>query len=201
MVTIEEISEAQVLFGKARRAILALLFMRTDQSFYLREIERLSGLGIGPVQRELRKLVKCGLVKRSRAGKQVYFKANESSPIYHELRSIIVKTVGIGDLIKSALTPMIDKIEFTFIYGSFAKGTESGRSDIDLMVIGDVKHKEIVKAVSESQKTLMREINPSIYTRDDFTGRLRKGNTFISSVIKSEKIMLIGEEDELGLLG
>lgn len=201
MVTRGKKSEAYLLFGKARRAILGLLLTHADESFYLREIERLCGIGIGPVQRDLSKLVKFGIIKRTRDGKQVYFQANEKSPIFEELKSIIIKTFGIADILKSALEPLANRIDIAFIYGSIAKGSEDFSSDIDLMIIGNVKLSEIVKTVSLAQKDLNREINPSVYSLIDFRKRIRTGNTFIKLVLKSEKIMLIGDVNELEELG
>jgi len=201
MVTLSFDSVAQVLFGKARRKILSLLFTRSDQAFYLREISRLTGLGVGPVQRELGKLVECGILTRHRDGKQVYFRPNEISPVYKDLKAIIIKTVGVGDLVNSALAPVVDKISFAFIYGSFAKGTESSKSDIDLMVIGDVTLKKIVGLLAPAQKELAREINPSIFSTREFTRKLKGKNSFLATVLNSEIIMLVGDENELGLLG
>jgi len=201
MITIIDGGEASVLFGKARRRILALLYTHTDQSFYLREIDRLTGIGIGPAQRELRKLAKCGILKRFRDGVQVYFQANQTSPIFEDLKAIIIKTAGIGDVIRPVLASLKGKIEFAFIYGSFAMGTETGRSDIDLMIIGDVKHKDVVVSLASVQKQLMREINVSVYSGREINKRIRDKNSFISRVLKSEKIILTGDVNELGLLG
>ena len=76
---------ATVLFNKTQGAILSLLYMHPDRSYYLRQIVRLTGAGLGPVQRELKKLTVSGIITRLDSGHQVYFKANEKSPIYQEL--------------------------------------------------------------------------------------------------------------------
>ena len=85
--------EAYVLFGRTQRAILSLLFTHPGESFYLRQIVRLTGAGLGPVQRELKKLTQSGIISRSKSGQQVYYRANDQSSIYPELKSIIVKNV------------------------------------------------------------------------------------------------------------
>jgi predicted nucleotidyltransferase len=131
----------------------------------------------------------------------VYFQANEYSPIFRDLKAIIIKTAGVGDLIKSSLMPLIESIEYAFIYGSLARGTETGASDIDLMVIGDVRLRDIVGALSSAQKELMREVNPSIFSISDFKKRVKEGNTFVNRVLTSDKIMLVGDESEFRALG
>jgi len=193
-------SISSALFPKTRKAILSALFTEPDREFYLREIIRLVNAGQGAVERELRSLHKSGLILRQKKGNQVFFKANPDSPIFNELKSIIIKTAGVGDIIKSSLIPVADKINCAFIYGSFAKGTERPSSDIDLMVIGSVSLREIVRAVTPAQKQLNREINPSVMSRSEFITRQKKRDSYIADVIKSDKIMLIGDRNELEIL-
>ena len=197
MITKSNGIEACVLFGKTRRAILALLFTRTDESFYLRQIERLTGAGLGPIQRELKLLTEAGILERRKVGRHVYFKAKEESPIFNDLKSIIVKTAGIGDVLKSSLSGISDRIECAFIYGSFAGGTARKTSDIDLMVIGDVRLRELVSVLRPAQKKLGREINPSIFTRDEIKERLKSGNAFLKRVLDEDLIFITGGEHEL----
>src|SRR2546425_11299669 len=130
---------SDVLFGKARGAILALLYGHPDQSFYYRQITRqLHGVSSGTVQRELDTLSKLGLIHRSAVGKQVFYKANRSHPIFPELRTLVEKTVGAFQVLRSALEPLEDRVSLAFIYGSVARQEEKAESDIDLMVVGEV---------------------------------------------------------------
>src|SRR4051812_5416374 len=109
-----------LLFGKTRQAVMGLLFLRPDESFHLRQIVRLSGAGVGPVQRELAKLVAAGLILREQRGQQVYFQAARS-PVFDELRGLLVKTAGCADVLREALLPLAPRIRSAFIFGSFAK--------------------------------------------------------------------------------
>lgn len=201
MVTVTDSREGSALFGRTRRLILSLLFSRSDESFYLREIVRLTGAGLGPVQRELKLLADAGIIERRKTGKQVYFKANRNSPVFPDLKTLIIKTVGVGDIISSALSPLANGISFSFIYGSFAKGTEKSTSDIDVMVVGSVSTKEVVKALSQARHKLGRELNPSVYSTDDFINRYKAGNAFINRIISEPKIMLMGNEEDIRKLG
>jgi predicted nucleotidyltransferase len=188
------------LFGQTRGALLAVLYGHTDQSFYLRQLMRLVGSGNGAVQREMKNLVSLGLIIRGSQGNQVLYRANPESPIFTEIRSLVAKTVGIHDSVRSALDPLAARIRVAFVYGSVARRQEVAASDVDLMVIGDVSFAEVVSAVTATQRILGREINPTVYSVKEFRKRLISHNHFLQSVMKEEKILILGSEDELAEL-
>lgn len=209
MVTIEPIMSSEelsdqltsVLFGKTRRAILALLLTNPQESFYLRQIVRSGGLGQGAVQRELQHLTEAGLLLRRRQGHQVFYQANQESPVFKELKILVVKTAGAGDVLRQALSGLKDRIQTAFLYGSFAKGKDRPASDLDLAVIGEVTFGDLVSHLRPAQETLGREINPTVYTPAEFQKKLSAKHHFVSAIIQGPKIMLIGEERELTRLG
>ena len=79
---------SSVLFGKSRRAVLALLFTHSDESFYLRRIVRITGIGLGPIQRELKQLTGVGILRRTIKGNQVHYQANTGLPVFPELKKL-----------------------------------------------------------------------------------------------------------------
>ena len=188
---------SEILFGKTRQAVLSLLYGHADESFYLRQIVRVAGGGMGAVQRQINTLVDAGLVTRMHKGKQIYYRANASSPVFGELKSIIIKTSGVGDILKIALATMDQEIDCAFIYGSIARGNEKAASDVDVFIIGRVAFTDVVAALSPAQDTLGREINPTVYPASEFREKIAKKNHFIKSIMAGEKIYLIGDEHEL----
>src|SRR5450759_83440 len=90
-------SLASALFGKSMRAILATLYGRPDEEFYLRELARVAATTASSLQRDLAALVGAGIVLRAVRGHQVYFRANHACPVFDELRGLVVKTFGIVD--------------------------------------------------------------------------------------------------------
>jgi predicted nucleotidyltransferase len=188
---------SSILFTKTRRAVLSLLYGHADESFYLRQIVRMTGAGLGPVQRELKQLTDTGIIRRFVQGHQVYFQANPDSPIFSELKSLITKTAGVAETLQSALTPIADRIIIALVYGSIAKGEENQRSDVDLLVVGDVAFAEAVKALRSAQETLGREINPTVYPVDEFRSRIAEDHYFIRDILDGPKIFVVGDEDEL----
>lgn len=191
---------ASALFPKARQAVIALLFGHPDESFYLREIVEATGLGVGNVQRELKRLSESGLLVRTHRGRHVFFQANAESPIYSELRGIARKTLGAGGVIREALEPLRDHISVAFLFGSLARGEERRQSDIDLMVIGELKFADVVDAIRGAESSLRREINPVLFSSKELASKLSEGNHFLTSVLSREKVFLFGDDDELGAL-
>lgn len=193
------ISLSDTLFGRTRGAVLAVLYGHVGESYYLRQLARITGIALGPVQRELRQLVDAGLVTKRNRGTQTLFTANEASPVFAEMRSIVVKTVGMHDVLLASLRPLEKKIDLAFVYGSVARSGESALSDVDLMVVGTAGFAEVVDRIADAQKTLHREINPTVFTAKEFTSKLR-GN-FLKTVLGGKKLFLIGDEDDLRELG
>src|SRR3989338_3791158 len=189
------------LFGKTRRALLLLLLTHADEDFYLRQIVSEIGTGLGATQRELAALANAGIIDKRRKGKQIFYRANSQSPVYKELRSIVTKTAGAGEVVKKALQPLADRIDVAFLYGSAAKGVFRSGSDIDLMVIGRIGFSEISSVLRPAEESLGREINPTVYSTIEFKQKLSAKHYFISNVIKRPKVYLIGGERELTELG
>ena len=190
---------SDTLFGRTRGAVLAVLYGHAGESYYLRQLARMTGIALGPVQRELSQLVDAGLVTKRTQGTQTLFAANEASPVFAEMRSLVAKTVGMHDVLLASLRPLEKKIDVAFVYGSVARSGESELSDVDLMVVGTAGFAEVVDRIADAQKTLHREINPTVFTAKEFTSKLR-GN-FLKTVLGGKKLFLIGDEDDLRELG
>lgn len=191
---------ADLLFGTYRRDVLALLLLHADESYHVREIARITRRPANTIYRELGLLAQAGLLLRRPMGNQVHYQANPDSPIYEELRAILKKTVGIADVLREALAPVAEKMRIAFIYGSIASGEERSRSDVDVMIVGDVTFDEIAQLLAPTKETLRREVNPNVYHSDEFRRKLKSGSTFLSGVLEGKKIYLMGNNDVLGKL-
>lgn len=194
------ISRNHSLFGQTRSALLALFYGHTDESFYLRQLIRIVGAGHGALQRELQHLTEMGIVARRAQGNQVLYRANAQSPIFPEIKSLITKTVGVHDAIRSALAPLGPEIQIAFVYGSVARQQERADSDVDLMILGSASFSEVVSALGPAQKILGREINPNVFPVTEFRSKLAAGNHFLRSVMKEKKLFVLGSEHELAKL-
>ncbi|MBV33924.1 MAG: transcriptional regulator [Rickettsiales bacterium] len=191
----ESFSISDALFTKAQQCVLGILFAQGESSFYLNEIVRKAGMGTGAIQRELNKLVSSGLVVMQKQGNQNYYSANHKSPVYAELRSIAMKTFGLANVLSESIAPIIDELEFAFIYGSVAKGSDHASSDIDVLLVGaDLGYSQVMELFIDAEERLARTINPTILSDEEFTQRLESKQNFITKVIEQPKIWLMGKE-------
>jgi predicted nucleotidyltransferase len=181
------------LFGKTRRAILSLLFMHPDERFYLRQILRLANVAPGAGQRELAKLTNSGLLKRSVEGNQVYFQAAADCPIFDELKRLIIKTAGLGDILSTALASLGGGVRTALLYGSAAKGGLRSHSDIDVLVVGEASFADVAAKLSPLQNILHREINPIVLTMVELKTRISQKDHFILAILDADFTVLLGE--------
>ena len=188
----------QALFtSQARVEVLKLFFLRSSRRHYMREISSLTDQPVRAIQRELARLEDAGLLISSVEGNRKYFQANRQSPVFSELRALMVKTAGIVDQLKKILQTRSDAIHVAFIFGSFARGSETSASDIDLMIIGAITSRELSRLLKPLKEQLNREMNPVTIRAEEFQGNVKKGDSFTQSILEEPKIFLIGDADEL----
>lgn len=188
----------EILFGNYRRKILALLLMRADEQFHVREIARLTDIPAGSLHRELKLLADGELLIRTKSGNQVYYQANRASQIFPEMSGLFRKTAGLADVVRAALKQLGEKVAVAFIFGSIAQGKERIGSDVDLFVVGSATFAEVVSALYDIHQRLTREINPIVMSRDEFDAK--KNDPFVERVLAETKIYVRGNEHDLGQL-
>jgi uncharacterized protein len=190
-----------ILFGRTRAGILALLYEHSERSYFTREILRSVDAGSGAVQRELKSLLDAGLIVRRTRGNQVFYQADRESPIFPEMLALIRKTIGVFGVLRRTLEPLKNKIKVAFVYGSLARNEKRGQSDIDVMVLGSESLEEVLVHLANAESILARPINPTAYSVKEFRSKLKSKNHFLNAVLQGKKEFLIGSEHELGKLG
>lgn len=188
---------AEALFPAVQLRVLGLLFGQPDRSFQGAELIRLVGSGAGAAHRVLTRLVESGLATVTPIGNQKHYRANSESPIYEELRGLIAKTVGIVAPLQLALAPLAEQIRAAFVYGSLAKGTDTAKSDVDLMIIGDgLDYPEVYRRLQEVESGLGRTINPTLYTAKEFRRRRKEGH-FVERVLSQPRLWVIRNDGDV----
>lgn len=189
---------SQLVCSRARAEILRVLFGLRGGEVHLREIQRQTGFAVGTVRQDVEKLVEIGLLTRRKDGNRVYYAANREHPLAGDLRQIVLKTVGLADVLAEALAD--DAVRCALVFGSVAAGTAGAESDVDLLVIGDVGLRRLSELLAGVGDRLGRPINPYVLTPVEFAKRVRDKEHFISSVIRSEKIFVKGSPGELAAM-
>lgn len=180
--------------SKAQILILKLLFLNSSNEFHANDIARKTGLAPSTIAKETPLIQNIGLVTRRTQGNLVFYKINNKSIIFNELKRIFLKFEMLDEIIAKDLSG--EKIKYALIYGSFAKGTESQSSDIDLLVIGDVNENTLLKSISKTERTIGREINYLLWKEEEFMDRVEKKIPLINEISKTSIMMIIGDEDE-----
>ena len=195
---LNQLNISDALFSSTQQRVLGLLFGNPDRSFYTSEIVKRVRSGTGGVERELARLHRSGLVTVSKIGNQKHYRADPESPVFEELRGIVLKTFGLTEPLREALAPYVEKIEVAFVYGSVAKRTDTARSDIDVMVIGDeLSYPDLFTAFQRVETHLGRQVNPTFLSRDDWKRKLCQKDSFVDKISAQPKIFLYGAEEQL----
>jgi predicted nucleotidyltransferase len=197
-MTMTTISIPNALFSQVQQRVLALIFGQPDRSFYMSEIVRSVHSGTGAVERELSRLQGSGLVSVERIGNQKHYKANRHSPVFDELRRLVLKTLALTSPLKTALQPYSANIKAAFVFGSVAKGNDTARSDIDVMVIGeDLSYSDLYTALQNAESLLRRKVNPIFLSPNDWRRKAAAGGSFISKVSAQPKLFIFGSEQDI----
>ncbi|HLC50872.1 MAG TPA: nucleotidyltransferase domain-containing protein [archaeon] len=184
----------KIIGSKSRIKMLELFLFYSEKNFYLREIARLTKENTNAVRRELKNLMDVGIIKREEKGNMIFYEINKTSPLYEPLKTIFMRTESLGKHLKEALKNKNTK--YVLVYGSFASGRETEKSDIDLLIIGVIKQSDIIDAISGFERKMLREVNYIIWTEKEFEKRIKENHHLLADIIKNPVIMIIGDEDE-----
>lgn len=188
---------AAALFTPVQQRVLGLLFGQPNRRFQSTEVIRLAHSGTGAVHRVLTRLADAGLVTVTTAGRQKYYQANATSPVFAELTGLVRKTVGLVGPLRQSLEPLLDQIHAAFVFGSVASGADDVESDVDLMIIGeDLDYATVFEVVQQAEAALDRAVNPTIMSPESWEEKSRR-SSFVSRVIDGPRVWVIGNEDEL----
>jgi len=193
-----KVSIGDALFTQTQQRVLSVLFGNTARSYYANEIIGRAQIGNGAVQRELARLEAAGLVTSERIGNQKHYRANERSPVFEPLRELVLRTAGLADVLREALTPLAPQLLAAFVFGSIAKGEDNASSDVDLFVVSDtLTFSELFGALETAGRALGRDVNPVVHSRLEVATLRRKKNSFIERVMDQPKIWIYGDKDAL----
>ena len=190
-------SISTALFSDSQARIFRWLFGQPERVFHLNELRRLTGLGSASLQRELNRLTEAGLLDSERFGNMRRFSANPDSPVFAELVALTRKTLGAQPLLRDAVAPLAPKLKAAWIYGSYAKQTDTAQSDIDVMLIGNrLTLGQVLEVLAPIEAQLGRKINPSLYTMAEFAKRRTETDSFVNRVLAQPVLPLIGNLHE-----
>jgi predicted nucleotidyltransferase len=194
---------ASKLFGRAQGGLIDLFYTNINESFYLQELIDTIDMGSGSTQRAVQELIDKKLVVREKRMGRYFYGANKENDDFVEVRSLATKESlrRLPVVLGSALRPLNPKIRTAFVFGSVARREAGPESDVDLMIVGDVTHHDVVPRLKKIERRLDRQVNPIIMSEADFRAEWTKGNHFLNSVLAGQKILVRGTVNDLENLG
>lgn len=188
---------AELLRSTLRAKVIEWFFTHVDERYFVRQLTKLLDVDSTNLSRELAHLTKIGVLVRQEEGRQKYYRANKACAVFAELKSLVVKTAGLADVLRDALMPLARRVAVAFVFGSLARGTEDAHSDIDVMIVGGVPFGAVVEAFGRAETALGREINPTVYPPAEFRSKARAKHHFLAEVLGQPKIFLIGGDSDI----
>ena len=82
------------------------------------------------------------------------------------------------------------------LYGSFARGEATTRSDLDLMIIGDATDRALVPAIAKAEQFLRREVSYTRYPREEAHEQIRQRDSFVHNVLAGPAVLVLGSSDD-----
>lgn len=184
-------SATDFLLTPGMQKVLGLAFADPERSFTLNELLARAGGGHGSSQRQIERLIAAGVLEEGpRRARQRCIKANTSYFLYPELRSIALKTFGLAEPLLEALKPFEHEIEESFVFGSVAKGTDTHRSDVDLIVVGSAPLIELTGAMLNVEQSIGRSVHLNLYTANEWT-HLKQTDPVLAQISEASKIRIL----------
>ncbi len=191
---------AKILTSRVRAEIFRLLFGINQRELHIREIGRQAGLAMPTVRRDLEKLARLDLVNARRDSNRLYYSANLDHPLFPDIKNLVLKTVGLVDILRECLKKTED-VRVAFVFGSVASGETTAGSDVDLLIVGRLGLREATMVFSGVAEQIGRELNPYVLTEEEFRKRKKDHDHFLIRVSESPKLFIIGSERELSRFG
>jgi len=185
----------KIIVSKTRFKLLKLFFGRPKESFYIREVVRITGEELNSVRRELNNLKKSGVLQQEFRGNRVFYFPNQTHPLFQVLLSLVARVEGLGGKILASKSKL-GEIKFVIFSGRFLRWADN-QSDVDFLVVGRAVLPEIGELVVEEEARRGREINYAVMDLDEFKLRKRNRDPFLLNILMSSPVVILGNELEL----
>ncbi len=178
-----------------RASVLSWLYYDPRKSYYVRQLEKILGYDSTNLSRELARLEEAGLVKSRIEGRQKYFQADASCPVFEELRNLFLQAADPRSVIGEALRPVKSSVKVAFMSGK--DPAEVDMTALRLFIIGSCSEKDASRAAARAGTRLKREIEVSVYTPRRWSDLYISGNASVRRAAAGKKVFVAGDEEIL----
>ena len=146
-----------LITSKTRLRLLIKFFISQANSGYLNGLAKEMDGSTNKIRKELNHLEKAGYLKKTKSDKKIEYKANTDHPLFEVLRKVVLKHLGIEDIVESVLDRM-GNVEKIVLVGDYAKGIDSGR--IEVFLVGQHLNTEYISQLEEKiEKLIGRKVS------------------------------------------
>lgn len=156
-----------LISSKTRIKLLLKFFLNSNATAYLRSLESEFGESSNGIRVELNRLENAGLLQSDSEGNKKIFRANTNHPLFREIHNIILKHIGLDQVIENVVQRLGD-VQRVYLVGDFSKGMDS--QVIDLVLIGDFDKSYLSTLVEKAEKIVGRKIRYLLYTAEEALG-------------------------------
>lgn len=154
-----------LITSKMRVRILMRLFLNSQQQVYTRALAEEFKAPVSQVSDELKQLQAAGLLQATRNGRRIFFRANSGHPLYPELHSMVLKSLGMDSIVESVIT-RLGNLECAFLVDDYAEGKDSGL--VDLVLVGDIDRRNLDDLVQKAERYVKRKIRTLVISRQEY---------------------------------
>jgi DNA-binding transcriptional ArsR family regulator len=154
-----------IIASKTRIKLLIRFFFNPEAKSYLRELAKEFNVSTNSVREELNQLTKTNLLKKDRNGRQVFYSADTSHPLFPELKSMVSKVMGIDQVIDGIVNRLGD-LEEAYLIDDYAEGKDTGI--IDLLLVGNIDQYHLNDLSRKTERYIKRKIRSLVLTRVEY---------------------------------
>jgi uncharacterized protein len=180
---------ADFLLTPKQQRILGAFLLNPERTYAISDIFEMADGGRSSTQTFVKLLVDAKVLRIDTSQRGTRYAANAAHPLYPELRQIAVKSFGIKEPLESALAELQGQVECAFIFGSIAKGTDTAESDIDVMLIGDVRIGRATRVMDGASQRLGRDVHVNVYPAAEWE-ELRISDPVVRAIDEGPRIEL-----------
>ncbi len=154
-----------LISSKTRINILLKFFLNPECTSYLRELSTEFNESTNAIRLELNRFEEAGMLDTMLNGNRKIFRANKNHPLYLDIRNILLKYIGIDQIIEKVIKKLGNP-EKVYLTGEFAKGRDG--KIIDLIIVGDINKAFLIKCIETVESQIDKKIRYIVYRIEEF---------------------------------
>jgi len=175
-----------LITSKTRLKLLLKFFLNSSNTGYLRGLEPEFGESTNAIRQELNRFEKAELLVSKTQGNKKYYQANTNHPLFPEIHNLILKHIGIDEVIDKVIKKL-GHLSEVYLVGELAKGKNS--QVIDLWFVGkDLDISYLTNLITKAEKIIKRKIRYLVLDDNEIKGfHANKSDNELLLVWKSEE--------------